>query len=295
MNRKITYLTAFVCIAAASTMLYSCNNDNGKSSETDSTVTSFDSVSTNTFYLIPSPEDLFALSGDKHVKYQPLWLNPVDNIDKYIDTRDKEFNFGVYAADLAYSSYFGNYSQSVKYLNIIRSLSDDIGIGGVFTQGLVSRIDNVMNNSDSLKSVASATYNDIMYFLNEKKRNKTMALISAGGWVEAIFIVCNSIDKYQSSDPTVQLLADQKIVFENLLNYFDQIGDTRSISELAPVKAVYDNLKTKKAPEDKNQSQEGKIVIGGNVTIVMTESDFNNLKKSISEVRNKMTSNNVSH
>jgi len=216
MKVKATPICAIV--AASALMFQSCAGDsNNQNNQQQQQQTQTSQTNENNFYLIPSPEDLFAFTKDKNLQFVPGLVNPIENIDKYVDNRSKEINFGTYSADMAYSTAFGKYQESLKEFKIVRQLSDEIGIGNVFTQSLINRIDNVKEDRDSLKQISSDIYLDIQNFLDSKNRAKTMSLISTGGWLEFLYIIVNSVDKYEAENPTIQRIADQKIIFDNLM------------------------------------------------------------------------------
>ena len=146
-----------------------------------------------TYYLIPSPEELFRFIKDGNLKFSEEVLNPTNNIDNYIDTRSKELNFGIYSADLAYVASFNKYQESVDYLNTVRTLSDEIGISAVFDRNLIGRIDNIIDDQDSLLRVTSDSYMSIVRYLESSDRKKSLALIVTGGWVESIYVVVNPV------------------------------------------------------------------------------------------------------
>ena len=249
-----------------------------------------------TYYLIPSPEGLFGFIRDGNLKYSKEVLNSTGNIDQYIDTRSKELNFGVYSADLAYVASFNKYQESVDYLNTVRTLSDEIGIATVFDENLIGRIDNIIDDKDSLLKITSDSYLSIVRYLESSNRKKSLALIVTGGWVESIFVVSNMIDNYDQDENVIQLLADQKLVIDNLMSYLDQNKHDdniqRTINDLKPLSAVYESLGTKIMENQEPKSDSDKIVVGGSSKIVLTKEQFISLKKEIRIIRNKITKNN---
>lgn len=297
---KVKTNTLYALIAASALMtLPSCggesNNQNNNNQQQTPTQTS--QSSENKFYLIPSPEDLFAFSDDKNLQFVPGLVNPIENIDKYVDNKSKEINFGTYSADMAYSTAFGKYQESLKEFKIVRQLSDEIGIGGVFTQSLINRIDNVKEERDSLKQISSDIYNDIQIFLDSKNRSKTMTLISTGGWIEFLYIIVNSVDKYDANNPTIQRIADQKIICKNLMDRLELEQADPSIkstmNELKPLYQAYEELEVEKTNATSSKSNSGAIKVGGGSKIKMTENNFKKIKETISSVRNNITINNV--
>ena len=208
--KLISKTTAAAISASALLLLQAC----GGSTTTQTTGTTTDTPAQTTqeeqttFYLLPSPEDIFAFSADK-LKYSAALLNPTSKAETYVDTKMRELNFGVYVADMAYAAAFGEYTDATKYLKTIKETSTQIGLESIFTNALTSRIDKVISNKDSLKAIANDTYYDIKKELEKNNRNSTIAQISAGGWVECMYIITNSIEQFSENDPNIQHVADE--------------------------------------------------------------------------------------
>jgi len=284
-----------IMILSIVAVLAACNGKGGKNEDNlNDSLVGLQNIESQTYYLIPSPEGLFSFIRDGKLKFSDAVLNPTNNSDKYVDTRAKEINFGIYSADLAYVASFNKYQQSVDYLSTVRTLSDEIGISAVFDQNLIGRIDNIIDDQDSLLKVTSDSYLSIVRYLESSDRKKSLALIVTGGWVESIYVVVNLLDNYKQDAKIISLLASQKNVVSNLTSYLDQLKSDENIqmtiNELKPLADFYQSLEVQKEePKDGQKTSAGKIVVGGNSKIIMTEAQFQTLKKEITAIRNKMT------
>ncbi len=295
------HLFKFAIILGVLFSFSACNTSEQKNDKTSAdTLNQFDVAQSNdqTFYLIPSPEDLFAFSEKGKLNYSDKVLNPTTNADKYTNTKAKELCFGVYSADMAYNASFSKYQETVKYLKVVREFSDEIGISVVFNEGLVKRIDNIIENKDSLKKVTSDSYYDVVKYLEKNQRKRTLSLIATGGWLETMYIVTSLFDKYSDQNPTAQLIADQKDVFGNLVQYLEQNKQDESIKttleDLEPVRAAYEQIqKVKIESKEKKSNEPNKISVGGGSKNSMNEAQYKQLKEAIAKVRNKLTLNNV--
>jgi uncharacterized lipoprotein YehR (DUF1307 family) len=285
----IKFITVFGIVLS----LTSCGNDNDNGdNKKDTTVNVTDINQENLItYLIPSPKDMFGFTKEGQLKFSAAVLNKKENADKYLDTKSKELGFGLYSADLAYTAAFNQTNTAGEYLKIVESLSDKIGLGSVFTEALVSRFKNI-ESKDSLLKVTNDTYYEIVKHLEENDRNTTLSLISVGGWVETLFIVTNLQGKFKADDEIIQLIADQKNIFENMMLSLEQrqgdeiIGTV--IKDLKPIESVYDELEVVNIENPEKVSPKGnQILVGGTTKIMMTEEQFNKLKRVITEVRNK--------
>jgi len=294
-NKTLLIMTMMMVL---SIFIFGCENTSKNEDESD-TDTSGLAIGDEqkSFYLVPSPEDLFDFSNDTKLIFNPEVLNSTDNIEKYIDNKSKELNFGVYAADLAYCAAFSKNQETVKYLHIVRSISDKIGISAAFDESLIKRIENIDDNKDSLKTVSSDTYYDIVRFLEANKKNETLCMISVGGWLESLYLVTSLVDKYDAKSTTIQRIADQKIIFANLIQYLEQneeIANVKTILELIqPINQIFSELEVGTSEPSKASTNENVISVGGNAKIMITEAQFKNLKETIAKVRNNITANNV--
>lgn len=286
-------LLSFIWIA-------SCNTDgeNNSSNNNDSTDVSSNS-NTQTFFLVPSPEDVFGFANNKSLIFDKELLNSTDNLSKYKnDIKLQEFNFGIYAADLAYSASFSKNDETVKYLNTVREISIDIGLSEVFNESLISRIENVSPKKDSLISLSNDTYFDIIRYLERNDRPSTLAIMAAGGWIECMYLVVN-LTSYGTDDKTIQKVADQKMIVTNLWHFLEQNKDIPTVSSLmedfTSIVEIYNQLEV--VVDDKTGlktiDNENIIVLGGGHKIIISESQYENLKKDIIKTRNKLTLNDV--
>lgn len=248
-------------------------------------------------YLVPSPKDMFAFTQKGNLQYSLDVLNAKENADKFIDTKSQEIGFGIYSADLAYAAAFNQTNTAGEYLKVVENLSDKIGLGSVFTESLINRFKKI-ESKDSLMKVTNDTYYDIVKFLENNDRNTSLSLISTGGWLESLYIVTGLQDKFEKDNEIIQLIADQKNIFENIILSLQQreadpnVADL--IKELQPVKNVYDGLEVIKIenPNIKNVKA-NQIIVGGSTKIVITEDQFYQLKKAIADVRNKLSGSDV--
>jgi hypothetical protein len=249
----------------------------------------------DTFYRIPSPEDMFEMVSKGKLVFKADVLNPATNLSKYNSTQSKEFNFGVYSADLAYTAAFQKYQEAYEYIETVRKLSNDIGISSVFDEALVARVHNIFANSDSLIKVTNTTYTRFVRQLEQNERGKTLALISAGGWVESLYIMVGVVGDYKANDPNIQRIADQKLTFENLIEYLLQFKDDESvsklISELSSIKLAYDQIQETAVKRSETKRDSSQIVVGASKKITIDQAQYNGLRTAIQSVRNKLTQN----
>lgn len=277
-------------------MMYSCKNDNKGDKLQKDTVEN--EVDIQTFYLVPSPEDVFGFADDKSLQFYPEFLNPIENVSKYNDTKLQEFNFGIYSADLAYCAAANKNDETVNYLRVVRELSQDIGLADVFNESLISRIEHVTPYKDSLISLSNDTYFDIIRYLERNDRPSTLAIMAAGGWIESMYLVLNQVD-YKKNKLSVEKVADQKLIVSNLMKFLEQNQTNSNVKSIyESFKKIFDLYNELEVTVDENDvaTDDNKskiIIVGGKNTINISEKQFSLLKKYIIETRNNLTQNNV--
>ncbi len=293
MYRSISFLTLF--LLSILMINAGCKKDKKTVPQQTPKVATEDSLSFKVFYLVPSPDDIFGFANDQSLAFKQDLLNPISNLDKYNNTKSQEINFGVYSADLAYCAAFGKKELTKQYLKAVKTISEKIGLSRVFNESLEQRIENLGTNKDSLITLSNDTYFDIIRYLERTDRINTLSLLAAGGWLETMYLVINLVD--YSNKKTIQQIADQKLIFNNLYKFLGQNLQDPNVKavydEFKPLKDIYDQLKIIES-KDSNQikASNDKYIVGGNFKIVMTKQQFSNLRDVINKIRNKFTLNN---
>ncbi len=295
---KKSYFFLFVFLSLAIIYSSSCKKEKKKKEVNKKVTTTLesqkkDSSEIKIFYLVPSPDDIFGFANAPDLHYDPALPNPPENMEKYDNTLLQELNFGVYSADLAYCAAFGKKEETKKYLDAVKQLSEKIGLGNVFNESLIHRINNLGTNKDSLISISNDTYFDIIRYLEKTNRINTLAILAAGGWLETMYLVVN-LSHYSDDNPTIQKIADQKIIFNNLFKFLEQNLNDPNVKEVynefKPLKEIFDQLQIVEIEDKHNMSiDEDKIIVGGNVKIVMNKEQFIKLRDVINEIRKSFT------
>lgn len=246
------------------------------------------------FYQIPAPDEMFAFIKQSGLPYSSAVLNSVDNASNYTEPRSQALNFGIYSADLAYTAAFEEYQESIKYFACIRKLGDEVGVSSAFNEGMAKRIQNNLDVADSLVAITNDSYFGVIEYMEENERGKDLALLAAGGWLESVYIVTNTVKEFNKEEPYASRLADQKLIYDNLLSYMDQYKDDQqvatTINEFKEIGTVFENLEEIEVKSE--AASEGRMVLGAGKTttkLVMGEEQFNKLKEIVTNLRNSYT------
>lgn len=291
--KKSLYLLAF---ALSSTAIMTACSGGGDQKEADPNadttevaaeeeVWGFETMSGN-YYQVPSPNELFSIIQGSGLPYKPELIS-TDQVN-YSGRKTLALNFGRLTADIAYTATYEKFQESTQNFDQLRKIGNDLGISYVFDELMVNRVKNNMTNPDSLEIISTSSYQNIIAMLEENEEGGTLAIISTGGFIESIYILGHLIGEYKEGNPTIQRLADQKLVMENILDYLHVHEDDQNVqevlNEIQPVADIFLNLDEEKVSENKTM-EDGKVVLGGS-KVIMTKQEFDNLKKAATEYRN---------
>jgi len=236
-----------------------------------------------TYNQIPSPDEMFGFIKESGLTYNVELLNSTANANSYTDPNREALNFGIYSADLAYAAAYQEFDVAIKYFGTIQKLSDRVGISGAFSKELIQKIQENLDNPDSLLENSSASYFSVVDYLTQNEQGGKLGVIAAAGWLETVYIVVNSAN-YKKDKKAVARLADQKLTLENLLDYLEQYtandGDKTILKKLTNLATLFDYLNVKDA--------KARMVLGGGSSVSMTEAQFNAIKDKVNEIRNNI-------
>ncbi len=273
---KLSPIRLFVILAAVFSIQMGCQNDKKSDVQpkSDSTVAGAPKASRiKTTYKLPSPFELYQLLRDGGAKYNKDFPNPVDNLSKYNVTRTKAINFGIYASDLAYSTVFAKPQQTFFYFKVAKTLANDLGLTQGFNESIAKRIENNLNNSDSLYQITSDSYSEACNFLEEQGKADVLGYILVGGWIESVYIAVNSVDKFSPENETVMRVTEQQFLLENLLQNLNEVQKNPQIDE------IINKMSSIKAAFDKLYENTGEVII--------TKQQFNEISSKIKELRSE--------
>jgi len=197
-------------------------------------------------FKIPTPIELFAFMNENQSPFIKEALSNPSSNSEYLNQKSKALNLGIYMADLAYCSVFGNIQETIIYYSAAKLLAEDLGLNEGFGAEMTLRIDNNLNNIDSLSNIALESYDDIIMFLEQQGLAEVQGLIIAGGWIEGLYLSTKSIDGLDTNNPIMERIADQHLLLENLLDYLNQYSENSNvlevITQLEELLEIYDQL-----------------------------------------------------
>lgn len=246
---------------------------------------------------IPSPLETSVLLKESGKKYDEGLLNTPGNVSKYNANFSRALNLGIYGTDLGYTNIYEQKIAGIRYLTAIKTLAQDLGIGRYFDIEMIGKLAANSKNLDSLMLITTQNFNSINQHLQSENRSNLSVLLLAGGWLEAMEIICQVAATDQSNVQLRETIGSQKIILEQLvllLSFYESDPHMAELSnDFKELQAVYDTIKiTYTYKESTMEIVDGIAVIKDNstTTIEITDDNVSDIRKKTKEIRNKIIS-----
>lgn len=244
----------------------------------------------NTLFSLPSPYQLTMMVKKADVKFNEALLNPVSNNQNYTSQFRKCINLGVYGADLAYLNIYDQMPLVMSVFSVSKILANDLDLLVAFNNDLINRVEQNMDNKDSLLYIMSNTYRDVDIYLKESQRQREGALVLAGGWIEAMYIL-TQLAVETKNDELKQHVGESKQPLDNLIKilspyYSYNLEIKELLDALMELTNDFEKIEqsyTYKVPEI---DPESKVTIIKSVSkVVVKDADLQLIAKKIKRIR----------
>ncbi len=255
-------------------------------------------------HLYPSPAEMLSVIDMSVLEFDASLLNPTERADQYIDSQLKTYALGIYMTDLAYTALFLRHEESLNFLEVVKSLAEDISINEAVDEDMIEKVRNNVEFLDSLYNISNEAFVNVLSFCERNEKPNTVVMLTAGAFLESLYLAVNMVDDYETADKLLQHLADQKYTIDNFMLFArglesDDLNVIGTLKDLERIKTIYDGIKpgtggvTVKTADDSDETLPKKLVIGGSGKASqpsLTEEEFESLKAVVIELRNKAVS-----
>ncbi len=248
------------------------------------------------FYSLPSPLETAMLIKNAGAEYNEDLMNPTSNSSKYITSKSKALNLGIYSTDLSYASLFDQSQATLDYIGVAKEMADGLNILDAIDEATVTELEEQINNRDAIIDIISETLMNSSSFLKENDLEGTASVILVGGWIEGLYIATNLVDENNLDDnKLVERIVDQKLSLDIMINLLEASPEDQD------AQAVLEDVKALKTIFDKITINQGEVTAvedpETNVTTLKSESSikipsrvFTELKSKVVEIRSRYIS-----
>lgn len=284
----------FLSLAVSALVLASCGGPTGPTTSGD-VLTEGASVSQRTkrlkkiFRAAPSPMETARLVRKTGATFSADHLHSAMAASNYVTADRQAINLGVYGADLSYATIFQENAVSLTYLEVVKSLARELGVGDVIGDEMLARAQANRARQDSLVSIVSEAFFNLNEKLKSNGQEDLSGMLVAAGWIESIYLATRHTDK--ANETLRQRIAEQKLVMEDVMDLvtsYQQSPELQGVVDiLRPVVTAFDAVNEEQASNDVTKS-EGTIVIGGGPRYTASEEVLAQITDAVTTARNQL-------
>ncbi len=288
----IALLTVAIGIAITSCKSSPRNEDNPSqpAADTLSTLVKFD----NAIFPTPSPWQVIKLIQKNNIPFSESYINNASNYQQYTTSFKQAVNLGIYGIDLSYLNIYDKTQESLQYLGIIKKLSDQLRITESFDEQIFERIENNIENKDSLVKIISDTYANSDLYLKKNERYDISALVVTGCWVESLYIM-SKIAQESTNREIINRIGEQKHPLDNLIElltpfYYKSTEFANLLDGLIDLAYEFDGIIYSYTYREPLVDERNKLItIKSQSRVVMSEYHLKIISKKIEQIRSLLT------
>ncbi len=200
---------------------------------------------------IPSPFEAIDMLPKSGLAFEKSLLNSTENQSKYQTSTKRALNYGVYVVDLIYLSSNEQYSDVKKFFVTARDMAQKLDAGDSFNRIAGSRVEQNIDNKDSINHVMDAVYAETDTYLRSNARLLSATQILTGSWIESQYITLSLLknaEKNANNEALYQKVYEQNIHAESLVKLlaeFENEKDFKSlIEDMKSLSALYKEMKS---------------------------------------------------
>ncbi|MFT6198761.1 MAG: hypothetical protein ACJARP_000212 [Vicingaceae bacterium] len=219
--KKIQTIAKAFLFAGATSFVFACADAPKQTSTTTDVVEEIveeepmETESMEDDFILPSPIQIAAMFNRSGLKFEGGIANPTSNLSNYNTKTAKYLNFGVYSADLAYAVLNSERQASLDYINVVRDLSDKIGMPSIFDGGtLLTSFERNIDNQDSILVILTTIKSRTDDYLMENNDASKEAVFFAAAWVEGMYLGSKSATSESSITPRI---IEQMSILHNVI------------------------------------------------------------------------------
>ena len=183
-----------------------------------------------TTYPIPNAYEVTEMLQNAGASYILSLSNPASKVGNYISSAEKALNLGVYGSDLSYASTYMMKQETMKYLESSKKLIDELEISTTFNIDYAERVEDNLDDRDSLINIISESFEDTWKYLVENEQDKLAIMVVSGSYIEGMYITSQIALTAADNTSFLEIIAHQKKSLNTLIDIIDPIKDDAAMS-----------------------------------------------------------------
>lgn len=215
-------------------LIAACNNNEGKITEGGDT-TSRKEITIDTggirVFTLPAPLQVATLLHLEGEPYNTQYLQPSPPPTNFASNDKRAMALGAYLVDMGYASIYDQRQIALNYAKSVQDVMDDLGITSAIKLQVAKRIEDNLNNNDSLYAIILESYGSAHNYFRDNNREETGLFIMAGGYIEGLNLLLQS-ERALSNNQLRNMIGQQKIFLESIIQLTDYMAHKPKVKEL---------------------------------------------------------------
>ncbi len=243
-------------------------------------------------FSIPSPIQTAFLLKNSGATFQSDLMHKTQQSSKYVTTSSKALNLGIYGADLGYATIYDQSQDAISYMVTTKSLSNELGITGLFNENVLKRFEENLGKQDSLLVLVSDAFKSADKYLKNNEQSDLSVLILAGGWIETLHFA-TQLANSTNNEAIKNRIGEQKITIKNLINLMLPYNENQQVAtivnQLNELKDIYGEIGFSYQFKEPETDAEAKITTIKSVSKVdMTDEQLSLITEQVESIRNSI-------
>jgi hypothetical protein len=244
------------------------------------------------YYAIPSPDEILSYIHNNEIGYTRELLTDLTKSNLYQTSTDRLLSFGFYMADMAYAASFEQSGTALRYFELTETIGKNVNLFPPEIQNIGERLMNNMNRMDSINEIYDELYLLVISNLHDTDRFGEYALISAGGFIESMYLALNSKGSKIKENEFGMRVWDQKMILDQLNNMFGKyLNETQKKqvqTDFEGLNAAFSEYSALEAAAKTSEKRsDGAVVIGSNSPDHSSSNPIDNIHKEVNKLRDK--------
>lgn len=264
--------------------IYACDSPK-QQEESNIQISSSDTVHTTddedeNAVALPSPAQIAVIYNKADLKYVDGITAQIPN-DKTGGELEHALRLGIYSADLFYCLLNKQLEPTKNYFMKCREMSENIGMGSVFSPDIMKRMEKNIENKDSLINLLSVLQFETDNRLQTENKEHITYIAFTGGWIESIYIASKVLDKNPGNKNLPYLITEQILIGNTLLKALKQYQSKepaieKLITEVTRIMNAFNQLQSVQKYQQQDEESE---------TISISEEELKTITSEINTVR----------
>lgn len=241
-------------------------------------------------FAIPSPYEAAQLLKESGVPFKPGNLHASKKATSYETNFKQALNLGIYGADLGYLTLYDQTPELIKYFSAVKNLAAELDLLNQLEANDIKRIENNLDNRDTLIHFFSNTYQAFDKSLKQDNRAETGALIITGGWIESLHFLAEAA-LTSGNRQLINRLGEQKQPLNNLIEllssyYYKNEAFTELIDALVDLAYEFDGIIFNYQYDSTSvHTKQHKTIVYSHSNVIISEYHLRIINEKVNKIR----------